>query len=314
MGDVLGNRTQIQRKNSNVETLSPFLRLFRSASRYTFKRSPHIPRRSEEIYFASTTLEDLPMDVLAVIFLVNLNFQILKNLSMVCKKFQNIIKKCNLWKIVAQESFPRKFEAPVEALLTDIHKDWAWVAGCVFISFPKKSRAKKPENSLKKKFINLYKKKDKKKIVGRGNVVINEEVLKRWAIVPGLSYDTKSKIFLRLMWDDKELSGKILKVLANCIEHASVTEIQGYFEIVTKILDHHWPNLRRNIEVFMKEILEVFERKKEREEILEWRECARKLQRLADHSVPLRRWLISNKTRWEWLPQYYTQTRAVANY
>jgi len=59
----------------------------------------------------------------------------------------------------------------------------------------------------------------------------------------------------------------------------------------------------------MKEILEMFTKKKERSEVLEWRECARKLQKLADHSVPLRRWLLANKKRWEWLPKYYTQTR-----
>jgi len=159
--------------------------------------------------------------------------------------------------------------------------------------------------------VNLYKKKEKKTSLGRGNVIISENTLKKWAILSEISMDIKAKIFLRIMWNDKEISSKILKILADCIEHATIHEIQEYFEIVTKILDLHWPNLRRNIEIFMKEILEVFERKKEREEILTWRECARRLQKLADHSVPLRRWLITNKGKWEWLPQYYTQTRVV---
>jgi len=215
---------------------------------------------------------------------------------------------------LTQENFPRKFDAPIEFLLTETRKDWQWVAGCIFISPPKKNRTIKPENSLKKKFVNLYKKKEKKISPGRGNANISEEILKKWAILGGISVETKSKIFLRLMWNDKEISSKILRILTNCIEHSSVAEIQGYFEIVTKILDLHWPSLRRNIEIFMKEILEVFERKKVREEILEWRECARKLQKLADHSVPLRRWLITNKGKWEWLPQYYTQTRVVTAY
>jgi len=115
------------------------------------------------------------------------------------------------------------------------------------------------------------------------------------------------------MWRDKDVSTKILVTLVAAIERAKVLEIQSYFEVITKILDHVWPQQKTNIELFMKEILNMFSRKRVRHEVMEWRECARKLQKLADHSLQLRKWLINNRKKWQWLPQYYTQTRMVVH-
>jgi hypothetical protein len=101
--------------------------------------------------------------------------------------------------------------------------------------------------------------------------------------------------------------------LVSILEYAKLLDIQKYFDVLTIFLDNLTFTKQKKItNFFMREILEMFLRKKDKNEVSEWRESARRLQKLADHNIPLRRWLIKNKRKWEWLPRYYTLTRAPA--
>jgi len=229
-----------------------------------------------------------------------------------------IVNKSNLWKACCRNEISSLSVVKIEKILFEINRDWKWVASSINLPIPKrtikKSNSNKKSNSgnnksLKDILVRFYKKDNERFFKN----MANSETLKKIAKMMELSSEFKSRIFVRLIWNDKDLSIRSIVVIVNCIEFAQVQEIGEYFDLITKIIDYTWPHLRKNIEVFMKEILEVFKRRKERSEIFEWRECARKLQRLADHSIPLRRWLIANKKKWDWLPQYYSQTRTWVN-
>jgi len=285
------------------------LNLIRRTTPYKFRNSPKEIRKVdvETIY-----LDELPVDVLLEIFSVYLQFNELKNICYVCKRFNVIVNKSNLWKACCRNEISSLSVVKLENILFEINRDWKWIASSSNLPIPRRTIKKSNgsnNKSLKDLLVKLYKRDNERFFKN----MPNSETLKKIAKMMELSSEFKSRIFVRLIWNDKDLSVRSIVAIVNCIEQAPVQEIGEYFDLITKIIDYTWPHLKKNIEVFMKEILEVFKRRKERSEIFEWRECARKLQRLADHSIPLRRWLIANKKKWDWLPQYYSQTRTWVN-
>jgi len=289
-----------------LEGFSSFWKIFRTPSSYQLKRSPAHSKGHIELGFSS--LDELPIDVLVEIFTVHLHYTQIRTLSWVCKRFRAIINKTNLWKASCLRYFPLQTDIEMTRILEIVKKDWRWLAGSISLQIPKRPNVVDRRDSIKDK-IKMFCRKEpsipKKQ-------AIPDDVLKRIVMIGAVELDTKARILMRLLWKDKELSSRTIVVVVRCIEESEMADIQIHFELVTKLLDWMWPHMRKNIEIFMKEILEMFQRKKERQEIVEWRECARRLQKLADHSIPLRRWLIANKKKWEWLPQYYTQTRFAA--
>jgi len=292
-------------------------KLIRRTSPYKFRNSPKEIRKVVDVV-ETIYLDELPVDVLLEIFSVYLQFNELKNICYICKRFNVIVNKSNLWKACCRNEISSLSVVKIEKILFEINRDWKWVASSINLPIPKrtikKSNSNKKSNSgnnksLKDILVRFYKKDNERFFKN----MANSETLKKIAKMMELSSEFKSRIFVRLIWNDKDLSIRSIVVIVNCIEFAQVQEIGEYFDLITKIIDYTWPHLRKNIETFMKEILEVFKRRKERSEIFEWRECARKLQKLADHSIPLRRWLIANKKKWDWLPQYYSQTRTWVN-
>jgi len=254
-------------------------------------------------------MDELPIEVLLLIFSGHFGYSELIQLCLVCKRFHNIISQSNLWKFCCIDKIGSSPDMEISHLLYDLKKDWKWAASALCTQIPTKSDSTKIKKSLKGKVVALYKKPESAPSVQK---IPSEDALTKLVIYP-LATDAKSRLLMRLMWRDKDVSTKILVTLVAAIERAKVLEIQSYFEVITKILDYVWPQQKTNIEVFMKEILNMFSRKRVRHEVMEWRECARKLQKLADHSLQLRKWLINNRKKWQWLPQYYTQTRMVVH-
>jgi hypothetical protein len=234
-----------------------------------------------------------------------MEFEVLITIGRVCKRFRQILDKANLWKLFCANRFPLIPNNSFHAVVRDLNKDWRWLAVTVYVSLPR-NRSVQANKSLRQRITAMCRgKSDSKKSLPK------DEALRGIITNVQLGHFVSARVLMRFMWENKEFSARVLTLLVGCIEKAQVNDLQHYFEVAGQILRSMWPHLRKNVSVFMEEILQMFLRKKDRKEVLEWRECARQLQKLANNSMHLRKWLIANKKKWEWLPQYYTQTRFV---
>jgi hypothetical protein len=105
-------------------------------------------RNSKQDVFFNGYFENLPFELIVVIFTINLSLQDLKSYELVCKRFNHVIKKSQLWKTLICEN-QANLQNKMQQILCQIRKDWKWMVISLQENAPKKTEKKKLRSATK---------------------------------------------------------------------------------------------------------------------------------------------------------------------